>query len=112
MRRVAIGGDRIRKREVLIFDLVGHPTAARCYAWEIDGVITTLLEEGPVQNEVEAVRKAIAAHELGHAVTELKTLRPDLRKQGGKLDLDARTAATTREDFALRRIIQNSLDEE
>ena len=33
--------------EVLVFNLEGHPTASRCYAWEVDGKVTAVLHEPP-----------------------------------------------------------------
>ena len=41
---------------VLEFELVGHPTASKCFAWEVDGEITAVLAEGPVQTAADAVR--------------------------------------------------------
>jgi len=41
---------------VLVFELLGHPTASKCFAWEVDGEITAVLAEGPVQTAVDAVR--------------------------------------------------------
>lgn len=54
-------GEPVWDGEVLIFDLQGHPTAARCYAWEVDGEITAVLGEGPVDSAAAAVRASIAA---------------------------------------------------
>jgi hypothetical protein len=48
----------------LIFDLQGHPTASRCYAWshEIDdskkGRLFAVLHEGSVKSAQDAVRVA------------------------------------------------------
>jgi hypothetical protein len=42
--------------EVLIFGLLDHPTAKLCYAWEIDGKVTAVLAEGPVESASDAVR--------------------------------------------------------
>lgn len=47
--------------EVLIFELSGHPTATCCYAWEVDGEITAVLAEGPIQTATDAVRASIWA---------------------------------------------------
>ena len=47
--------------EVLVFDLEGHSTAFRCYAWEVDGKVTAVLHEPPVDSPLTAVRAAIAA---------------------------------------------------
>ena len=47
--------------EVLSFILQDHPTAKRCYAWEVDGEITAVLHEGPVDCPEAAVRAAIMA---------------------------------------------------
>lgn len=47
--------------EVLVFELLDHPSATRCYAWEVDGEVTAVLGEGPVKSAADAVRAAIAA---------------------------------------------------
>ncbi len=45
--------------EVLVFDLIGHPTALTCYAWSMDSRVTAVLHEGPVDSPQAAVRAAI-----------------------------------------------------
>jgi hypothetical protein len=30
-------GETVWAREVLVFELLDHPTAPKCYAWEVDG---------------------------------------------------------------------------
>ena len=47
--------------EVLVFQLLDHPTAPKCYAWEVDGEVTAVLHEGPVDSPEAAVRAAIVA---------------------------------------------------
>ena len=49
--------------EVLVFTLEGHPTASLCYAWEVDGKVTAVLHEGPVDGPLAAVRAAILTEE-------------------------------------------------
>ena len=49
--------------EVLIFDLMDHPTAKKCYAWSVDGRVTAVLHEGRVDSPQAAVRAAIAAEQ-------------------------------------------------
>ena len=49
-------GETVWVGEVLMFELEGHPTATRCFAWEIDG-------EGPVQTAPDAVRASIMAED-------------------------------------------------
>ena len=46
---------------VLAFELDGHPTASRCFAWEVDGEVTTVLAEGPVDSAQAAVHAAFMA---------------------------------------------------
>jgi hypothetical protein len=54
---------------VHVFDLAGHSTASRAYAWSspIDGSdnrrFFAVLHQGPVTSPVEAVRAAIVAEE-------------------------------------------------
>jgi hypothetical protein len=45
---------------VLAFDLLNHPSASVCYAWEIDGKVTAVLGVPPVHSAADAVRAAIA----------------------------------------------------
>lgn len=54
-------GEPVWQGEVLVFELAGHPTATRCYAWEVDGEVTAVLHEGPVDSPAAAVRAAIMA---------------------------------------------------
>ena len=49
--------------EVLVFNLSDHPTSRTCYAWSVDGRVTAVLHEGPVDSPEAAVRAAIAAGE-------------------------------------------------
>ena len=49
--------------EVLVFDLEGHPTASRCYAWETGGEVTAVLHTGPVDSPAKAVRASILAEQ-------------------------------------------------
>ncbi len=46
---------------MLVFALHGHPTAKRCYAWEVDGQVTAVLHTEPVDSPVKAVRASILA---------------------------------------------------
>jgi hypothetical protein len=56
-------GETAWEGEVLIFELLDHPTAQRCYAWSVDTDITAVLHTGPVDSPLAAVRAAIAAEE-------------------------------------------------
>src|SRR2546423_15586484 len=56
---------------VHVFDLEGHPTATRAYAWSspIEGSdkrrFFAVLHQGPVKSPVDAVRAAIVAEQRG-----------------------------------------------
>ncbi|MGH0033026.1 MAG: hypothetical protein ACQGVC_24820 [Myxococcota bacterium] len=52
-------GQVVWEGEVLAFDLTGHPSASRCYAWEVDGRVTAVLAVGPIDSPLMAVRAAI-----------------------------------------------------
>ncbi|MFO0689856.1 MAG: hypothetical protein U0900_14260 [Myxococcota bacterium] len=52
-------GEPGRRGGVFVFELIGHPTASKCFVWEIDGEITTVLAEGPVKTAADAVRASI-----------------------------------------------------
>jgi hypothetical protein len=52
-------GETVWAGEVLVFELLDHPTAYTCYAWEVDGEVTAVLHESPVGSAQEAVRAAI-----------------------------------------------------
>ncbi len=54
-------GETIWEGEVLVFALKGHPTSHLCYAWGVDGQVTTVLHTGPVDSPVKAVRASIIA---------------------------------------------------
>ncbi len=56
-------GDTVWEGEVLVFDLLDHPTAQYCYAWEVDGQVTAVLHTGPVDSPLAAVRASILAEE-------------------------------------------------
>ena len=47
--------------EVLVFELQDHPTATKCYAWSVDGSVTAVLHEGPIDSPIAAIRAAIVA---------------------------------------------------
>ena len=49
-------GERVWEGEVLVFAIRGHPTASKCYAWEVDGRVTAVLHEPPVNSPQAAVR--------------------------------------------------------
>jgi hypothetical protein len=46
---------------VLIFELLGHPSASRAYCWEVDGEVTAVLHVGSVEVPKAAVRAAMVA---------------------------------------------------
>ena len=54
-------GKMVWSGEVLIFELESHPSARLCYAWEVDGKVTAVLHEPPVDSPQAAVRAAIVA---------------------------------------------------
>jgi hypothetical protein len=55
------GGDVAWAGEVLVFELLNHPSARLCYAWEADGEVVMVLGEGPVENGRDAVRAVMMA---------------------------------------------------
>ena len=54
-------GETLWEGEVLVFQLQNHPTAWRCYCWEVDGEVTAVLHEGSVDSPDAAVRASIMA---------------------------------------------------
>ena len=50
---------------MLVFELLDHPTAPRCYAWEVDGEVTAVLHTGSVDSPLKAVRAAIVSDHDG-----------------------------------------------
>lgn len=54
-------GETVWEGDVLVFQLAGHPTATLCFAWEVDGVVTAVLGEPPIESPRDAVRAAIMA---------------------------------------------------
>ena len=62
-------GETVWQGEVEVFDLLGHPTARRAYAWahETDDGKTryvAVLHEGPVDSPRAAVQAAIVAEHM------------------------------------------------
>ena len=53
------------KGDVLVFQLLDHPRAPRCYCWELDGEITAILHDSLVRSPEEAVRVAMTDGEGG-----------------------------------------------
>jgi len=59
-------GKTVWDGEVQVFELVGHPKAHRAYAWSYATESTkrrfvAVLQAGPIQRAVDAVRASIAA---------------------------------------------------
>ena len=52
-------GQEVWRGEVLVFELLDHPTASKCYAWSVDQKVTAVLHEPPVDSPLAAVRAAI-----------------------------------------------------
>lgn len=58
--RETFQGETVWEGEVLEFELLGHPTAPRCYGFLINGEPVVVLHEPPVGGPRDAVRLAIA----------------------------------------------------
>ena len=58
-------GETVWEGEVLVFALKGHATAHLCYAWEVDGKVTAVLGEPPIDSPGAAVQAVIAAEHHG-----------------------------------------------
>lgn len=61
-------GQTIWEATVEVFDLAGHPTAKRCYAWSHATTgkkrrFVAVLHQGPVDSPEKAVRAAIVREE-------------------------------------------------
>lgn len=56
-------GQPVWEGEVLVFELLDHPTAPKCYAWEVNRRVTAVLHKPPVDSPLAAVRAAIVAEE-------------------------------------------------
>ncbi len=59
------GGRTVWEGDVLIFDLIGHPTALTCYAWSVDQQVTAVLREEPIDSPQQAVRAALIQQRRG-----------------------------------------------
>ena len=55
----AFEGEPVWEGEVLVFDLIGHPTATTCYAWNVDNEVTAVLSAGRINSPEKAVRASI-----------------------------------------------------
>ncbi len=58
-------GETVWEGEVLVFDLIGHPTALTCYAWSVDQQVTAVLREGKIDSPQRAVRAALVQQQRG-----------------------------------------------
>ena len=71
--RETFGGGTVWEGMVHVFDLAGHPTATRAYAWSspIEGSTRrqffALLHQPPVDSPQAAVRAAIVAEQRGRS---------------------------------------------
>jgi len=54
-------GAPVWEGDVLVFELIDHPTARRCFAWEIDGKVTAVLALPPIESARDAVRAPLVA---------------------------------------------------
>ena len=52
-------GKTLRELLVLIFELLDHPTASRCYAWEVDGLPVVVLHTDSVNTPQAAVKSSL-----------------------------------------------------
>jgi hypothetical protein len=52
-------GGTPREQLVLVFELLDHPRARRCYAWEVDGHVVVVLHADSVDTPQAAVRSAL-----------------------------------------------------
>jgi hypothetical protein len=59
-------GKTVWMGEVLVFELLDHPSASLCYAWEVGGKVTAVLGVPPVDSALAAVQAAIVAEEGWH----------------------------------------------
>ena len=65
-------GQTVWEGTVQVFDLIGHSTATRCYAWShaVEGSenrrFVAVLHQGPVDSPEKAVRAAIVEEQRGH----------------------------------------------
>jgi len=66
--------------EVLVFELLDHPSASRCYAWEVEGGITTVLGGGTVDSALAAVRAFVLATDF---VARSRSVSSSLRRITG-----------------------------
>ena len=58
--RLVLEGESVWEGSVLVFDLIGHPTALTCYAWAVDQEVKTALHEDAVNSPETAVRASMA----------------------------------------------------
>lgn len=54
-------GETVWEGEVLVFELLDHPKATRCYAWAVGRRVTAVLGVPPIDSAVKAVRASILA---------------------------------------------------
>jgi hypothetical protein len=57
-------GQPIWQGDVLVFQLLDHPSVRLCYAWEVDGEVTAVLGGRTVDSPIAAVRASILASDF------------------------------------------------
>lgn len=81
-------GKTVWEGDVLVFELLDHPSAHLCYAWELDGEVTAVLGEGPVGSARAAVRASIMAGQprKGPSSADDAAIRRGLRELASRKD--------------------------
>jgi hypothetical protein len=56
-------GETVWEGDVLVFELLDHPTAKRCYAWVTGRRVTAVLGIAGIDSAVKAIRASILAED-------------------------------------------------
>lgn len=54
-------GETVWEGDVLVFELLDHPSATKCYAWAVGRRVTAVLGVPPIDSAVKAIRASILA---------------------------------------------------
>jgi quinol monooxygenase YgiN len=82
-----VGGTTIWEGDVLVFHLVGHPIASKCFVWEMQGEVQSVLRGPLVPTAEEAVRQTVGTKRT------LEPVASESRELGGEVTLVARVEA-------------------
>jgi hypothetical protein len=71
--QIWLDGQRCSHHDVHVFELIDHPRARYCYAWEGDGRVVMVLGLPPVRSAMDAVQSTYAKPVLRRRMKAVST---------------------------------------